>query len=293
MTYCPPEKRTDAEVVKMMQEWSIDPLAMPKARGLNRLAQMMELDILCEIDRVCRKHGLRYWLDYGTLLGAVRHKGFIPWDDDADISMPYEDFVRFKELAPTELGENYVLTAPPGLITNVTHRLFSTSEDQVIDQVKEAVGRKKCFFQVDIFPVHYLKEDIDTERAGKMIKKSIIKKKLRTIKLPDPEAFGDFVHNELDGPLKADKETSRMFMSLDCIVQPKPRIMRTKDIFPLREIEFEGKKLLAPHNTEVWLWYVFGEYWKLVVEPAHNNLKLMSLDEIETLVNWGKERNYI
>ena len=50
------------------------------------------LEILVEIDKVCREHGLRYTLAAGTLLGAIRHKGFIPWDDDADIYMPRPDY---------------------------------------------------------------------------------------------------------------------------------------------------------------------------------------------------------
>lgn len=57
-----------------------------------RELQMRMLDIVVDIDRMCREHHLRYYLQYGTLLGAVRHKGFIPWDDDIDISMPREDY---------------------------------------------------------------------------------------------------------------------------------------------------------------------------------------------------------
>lgn len=61
------------------------------------------LGILDEVDKICKKHHLRYYVTDGNALGAVRHKGFIPWDDDLDISMPRPDYVKFMELAKEEL----------------------------------------------------------------------------------------------------------------------------------------------------------------------------------------------
>ena len=64
-------------------------------------------DMLCDIDDLCKKHGIRYSLYCGTLLGAVRHQGFIPWDDDVDLAMPLEDYERFFEIANRELTPEY------------------------------------------------------------------------------------------------------------------------------------------------------------------------------------------
>ena len=64
---------------------------------LDELRQL-ELDILDYVAKFCDEHGITYWLDFGTLIGAVRHKGYIPWDDDIDISMRRNDYEKFVKL---------------------------------------------------------------------------------------------------------------------------------------------------------------------------------------------------
>lgn len=66
-----------------------------------------ELEVLSEIDKICKKHNIQYFADWGTLLATVRHEGFIPWDDDLDIVMKREDYRRFMEIAQTELPEGF------------------------------------------------------------------------------------------------------------------------------------------------------------------------------------------
>lgn len=71
-----------------------------------RHAQLM---IAREIKRICEKNNISYFLDSGSMLGAVRHNGFIPWDDDMDIGMCYDDYAKFVAIAPIELGEQFFL----------------------------------------------------------------------------------------------------------------------------------------------------------------------------------------
>ena len=75
---------------------------------LLRKAQLRMLDILVEVDKICRKHKITYWLEGGTCLGAIRHQGFIPWDDDIDISVMRKDYKRLSRILKEELPENLV-----------------------------------------------------------------------------------------------------------------------------------------------------------------------------------------
>lgn len=72
-----------------------------------RELQLAELDLMKLFVRICKKHGLRYYMIGGTMLGAVRHKGFIPWDDDMDVGMPRPDYEKFLQIVRSELPEGY------------------------------------------------------------------------------------------------------------------------------------------------------------------------------------------
>ena len=71
-----------------------------------RKVHLITLEILIEIDRICRKYDIKYSITGGTLLGAVRHEGFIPWDDDADVSMLRSEYIRFREVCETDLDKS-------------------------------------------------------------------------------------------------------------------------------------------------------------------------------------------
>ena len=72
--------------------------------------QQIQIELICEVDRICKKHRIRYNMVGGTMLGAVRHKGYIPWDDDADIGFLREEYEKFRGICKTELDpEKYYI----------------------------------------------------------------------------------------------------------------------------------------------------------------------------------------
>ncbi len=125
-----------------------------------------QLEVLATVDRICKKHDLTWFANYGTLLGAVRHKGYIPWDDDLDITMMRDDYDLFFEYAKKELPEGYcILTTdeqeeyayPFGRITN------SHSIDMRPEHLKKFHG---CPYVVgvDIYPYDKLFPDDQMEK---------------------------------------------------------------------------------------------------------------------------------
>ncbi len=127
-----------------------------------------QLELLGEIAAVCRRHHIRWFAMWGTLLGAVRHGGFIPWDDDLDIGMLRDDYNRFMSVAKQELPEGYYLP-PRGDIgaANLACALWNTRELPVKGALLEKFHG--CFFPqgIDIFPFDYAAPDPESEEVQK------------------------------------------------------------------------------------------------------------------------------
>lgn len=117
-----------------------------------RKAQLVELEIANEIKRVCEDNNIQYFLDAGTLLGAVRHKGFIPWDDDMDLAMTLDNYKKFLEIAPKKLDKKYFLETWD---TDFYYPLpfAKVIKLNTIYKEKKAPKKQKNGIWVDIFPV--------------------------------------------------------------------------------------------------------------------------------------------
>lgn len=108
---------------------------------INELHQI-QYHILVEFDKMCKKHNLKYFLGFGSMLGAVRHNGFIPWDDDIDILMMYSDFEKLKAIDPAEWGDRFFLQS------SETDAEFNRCAIKIRDSYTTLIG--KAFVDKDI-----------------------------------------------------------------------------------------------------------------------------------------------
>ena len=102
-------------IIDKVMAWGLRIRFNPEGSLLRR-QQMRMLEILLEVDKICKKHDIPYWLSSGTLIGAMRHDGFIPWDDDLDIEMLRKDYVRLMAVLPKELPSWLALRYRPQLL---------------------------------------------------------------------------------------------------------------------------------------------------------------------------------
>ena len=132
--------------------------------AMMKRAWAAEIEILFEIDKICEKHELHYCIDYGTLLGAIRHRGFIPWDDDIDIMMMREDYEIFSQVANAELPEELSFCS---IMDNSNYELTSHVKHNKMLISSKALGKYHNYLYgagVDIFPYDRLSTDHEKEK---------------------------------------------------------------------------------------------------------------------------------
>ena len=230
---------------------NIEPAKLPKAGGQLRIQQLASLSILKKLTRFFAQHEVHYWLDFGTLLGAVRHKGFIPWDDDIDISVPRADYEKLKTIIP-----------------EFCHDGFSYSEGDII-----RIFYKRTSAQVDIFPYDsgnsvalpagnkYRDFNNKVQQLYKSVPFNIITFRQSII----PEGYKKKIHDIYKKELLENKpvpDKAFMFLAYHCFAF-KRVAYEYNDIFPLREIDFEDGVFSCPHLTDKFLHKYWGDYMSL------------------------------
>ena len=240
-----------------------------------RLHQMRMLAILEFIDEVCRKHQINYWLSSGTLLGAVRHGGFIPWDDDLDIEMLKSDYDKLMKVLPVELPDGLVLQTSHTDKNYVAPYSKIRETNSIISEVNNiGTNYKYSGIYIDIFylePMSYKLSWFASKLHGYMYGLSKVKNDRLGLKQGLMRSLL-FSLNYLLYPLL--RIINKFFPSKEFRLALGSGFMGariTEDIFPLTEIVFEGKRFKCPSNCDSYLARLYGNYMKLPDLTRLNN----------------------
>lgn len=255
----------------------------PYPKGSLERLQDAERDILRVVDRLCRENGIDYFVDSGTCLGAVRHGGFIPWDDDTDIGMSYEDYRRFLELAPKALPSGYSLATcenTPGL-TSLWAKVFLDGT-RFIDEASMEAGCNQAIF-LDVFP--FFREDADPARARSQKATCLKLQRMSYLhgiahpKIPTGTSFRGLkatacsvVHHTIAHAWKPEELSRQLLVAAQPEVPserwfnatyPLYGVYKTSEIFPTKDISFDGMTLRAPRDCDAYLRTLYGDYHEL------------------------------
>lgn len=260
--------------------------------------RIIELDILDEFVRICKKNDLNYYLAYGTLIGAVRHKGFIPWDDDIDVWMLREDYDKFAKIAQSQLNEKYFYqdyhTDPDYPYNFAKIRINGTKFVQAaIDHIDMHHG-----IYIDIFPLDGAVND--NKKMQMLLKKNKLLKILLSIISMDKKRSGikrnflqraaisivklffnkKSLHNKLEAVECTYEAKNSDYLIYQSSTYNKSKIcMFSKSSFETDELLFNGKCYTVPKDYDIVLKTIYGEYMSLPpIEKQVSNHETLDID---------------
>lgn len=246
------------------------------AKDLREL-QLLELDILIEVDNFCQKNNIKYFLGEGTLLGAVRHKGFIPWDDDIDILMLRDDFDKFiKTFGNEKYRVEYFNTMkkwwlPFAKVRMLKETRFSTPQ---ISKISKHTGPR-----IDVMPLDYVPKEYSKSQKlqGKKIKllKSVLRNKVLPIgkKIKLYSYFGMIFSKMLPYKyiVKSLNKTLKRYSDMECNYvcnftgdyDIKKETFQKNMFDSQKYVKFENIELPISEYYDEMLTKIYGDYMKL------------------------------
>lgn len=263
----------------------------------NKQVKEALLDTLVYFDKICKKYDLKYTLDAGTLLGAVRHHGFIPWDDDIDVAMPYKDYKKLISFS-SEINKNnrFIIHGYSKEINdkeNYIYPYLKLEDNHTIADFK--MNKDQGGAWVDIFPLNnvpansklYLKY-IRKLRiyyrllfiGNRRFKENQIKSGIRSLIYLDRNRMRDKMIKSID---KLDELPATNYLSEtigNCMCDTSAEVFRKKipvEWFDnLAKLEFEGYKFCAISEYEKYLTMQYGDWRKL--PPLEDRVNSHSFD---------------
>ena len=247
---------------------------------MNKL-QERQYELLVELDRICKKNKIEYFLDGGTLLGAVRHKGFIPWDDDLDVGMLRKDYEKFKKIITKDLDEKYFFQD----MDNDKNYGFPFGKLRINNtKYTERIASKtkaKDGIYIDIFPFDYI--DNDEAKSKKDFLKVVILRMLLLLKknyIIDADTFKKKIEKVILKIMSAFVSSKYLIKKINKITN-KFNNQETKYVanfaspyfnknrFKIewikdkKELQFEKGKYMCLKNYDDYLTYVYNDYMTL------------------------------
>lgn len=248
--------------------------------------QATELEMLKQADLICKKHNLNYFLIAGTLLGAVRHKGFIPWDDDIDIALPREDYEKFLKYAQEELPEEYSIqyegTEEGYWFSYAKIRKNGTVFEEPM--LKNYNGNKGIF--IDLFPLDYVPKSksrmqkiqsqitIVTQElmVWKRFNVGVPNKKIKEIlfKILSIKQARYIQNKAMKWYNK--RKNCRYYVNLGSYYDVETETIPVDKYMPPAKLEFCGQEFSVPKDYDYVLKKIYGDYMKLPpVEERRNH----------------------
>lgn len=227
------------EAIEYIINKGIDITSFPPATGLLRQCQIAGGEFLRIVCRTLEENGLTYWLDYGTLLGAVRHKGYIPWDDDLDISMTRQDYEIACEILPRELKKYGIEVTK----TNV-----------------ERIGITiwKAGLIMDIFPMDNVDEN-SVKSFDELRDKTI---EFRRYYVKNKNLSANNLKDKREQMIGIPSETKPLWYHNAEFCADRT-VYSNNTIFPLKEMSFEGHLFKVPNDCHQYLKETYGDYMSM------------------------------